>query len=715
LNGWKRPLYALALIVATVMAVRGRRMGTRVTLPGLPLLIAGGWVLLATAYVCSFPPSTWNLIPFFDDWPPRFQATVEGLQLLARGAVAGWQWNTLGGYHTSADLSQSLTMIGAVPMAVLGDRLGYHVLHALLVSAIPLLVYLDIAASAEQPRDRDEARLTLAFALVGSTGFFGTIMPSGDTNSIAGVLCVMLALIGSSFARRGRTWGGPVMGIGLILALYTHLGFFLYANIFLLIETIFYRDVRMLVRHTIAAATAVLAALPNYWELIWYPEFFKTNNIVYGSVEMHWPAFLRKLFYNTELLLHPHRWFNDYVTLVQVFLAVFAWVAFRGASGEHGERSERDRARFYAWAALAVVVMTRLDTVQLGYLFARQMHMMAVFLAPPLAAFIVRQSGQRTLAWALIAVVGLYVQSQFTPIRHVDNVRDFNPALIDHLGTLDGNLVLIEGNPHRDLISALDKRTERTPFGTHFESMLSGVTGRRFYGQTWDGWHWTPWRGQQVAAGSFRGKPIEETPVGDFEAEMRKWGVRHLVVWSRATVAYLDAVPNRFVKRWTSDRWIHYEMHDADIRAIVIGNDTANATATANGTANDIANGTTNNAGTGTLRSLDPLSGEIALTNVRRGDLVIARMNYFPAWTATAADTPAAVPLLSQDGQLAFRAPADGTYVVRLTYQRRTPLVLFSAGTMLCGIFLLAAIARKPASGGANDGESQATVGRIGA
>jgi hypothetical protein len=653
----------VALIVATVMAVRGRRIGTKVTLPGLPLLIAGGWVLLATAYVCSFPPSTWNLVPFFDDWPPRFQATVEGLQLLAHGVVAGWQWNTLGGYHTSADLSQSLTMIGAVPMALLGDRLGYHVLHALFVIAIPLFVYVDIAA--EQPRD--EARLTLAFALVGSTGFFGTIFPSGDTNSIAGVLCVMLALIGSGFARRGRTWGGPLMGIGLILALYTHLGFFLYANIFLLIETIFYRDVRMLVRHTIAAATAVLAALPLYWELIWYPEYFKTNNIVYGSVEMHWPAFLRKLFYNTELLLHPHRWFNDYVSLVQVFLAVFAWIAFRGG--------ERDRARFYAWAALAVVIMTRLDTVQLGYLFARQMHMMAVLLAPPLAAFVVRQSGHRTLAWALIAVIGLYVQAQFTPIRHVDNVRDFNPALIDRLGTLDGNLVLIEGNPHRDLISALDKRTERTPFGTHFESMLSGATGRRFYGQTWDGWHWTPWRGQQVAGGSFRGQPIGEISVGDFEAEMRKWGVRHLVVWSRATVAWLDAVPNRFVKRWSSDRWVHYEMQDADIRAVVTAN------------------------GTGSLRSLDPLSGEIALTGVRRGDLVIARMNYFPAWTATATAGGTAVPLLSQDGQLAFRAPADGTYVVRLTYPRRAPLVWFSAGAMLFGTFLLAAIARKRASG----------------
>ena len=114
-------------------------------------------------------------------------------------------------------------------------------------------------------------------------------------------------------------------------------------------------------------------------------------------------------------------------------------------------------------------------------------------------------------------------QIDFSRVPHVSSVREFQPALIDRLGSLDGHLILVEGNPHRDLNADPVQRTERTPFGTHFEAMLPEVTGRSFYAQTWDAWHWTPFRGQTVAGGSFRGRAIGETPTPVFEAEMRKW------------------------------------------------------------------------------------------------------------------------------------------------------------------------------------------------
>ena len=37
-----------------------------------------------------------------------------------------------------------------------------------------------------------------------------------------------------------------------------------------------------------------------------------------------------RVYYNVEILFHPHRWFNDYLSLTNVFLAVIAWVALRG-------------------------------------------------------------------------------------------------------------------------------------------------------------------------------------------------------------------------------------------------------------------------------------------------------------------------------------------------------------------------------------------------
>jgi hypothetical protein len=55
--------------------------------------------------------------------------------------------------------------------------------------------------------------------------------------------------------------------------------------------------------------------------------------------------------------------------------------------------------------------------------------------------------------------------------------------------------------------------------------MMAAGTGRRFYGQTWDGFHWTPYRGQTVGGGAFRGRRPDETPIEAFVAEMRRWEV----------------------------------------------------------------------------------------------------------------------------------------------------------------------------------------------
>jgi hypothetical protein len=198
--------------------------------------------------------------------------------------------------------------------------------------------------------------------------------------------------------------------------------------------------------------------------------------------------------------------------------------------------------------------------------------------------------------------------------------------------------------------------------------MLPEATGRSFYAQTWDAWHWTPFRGQTVAGGSFRGRAIGETPGPVFEAEMRKWGVRHLVVWSQATTAYLDALPDRFTRRWRSERWANYEMSDADDRSVVTPQ------------------------GSGRLASRDPLGGVVELSGVKRGDRVVVRTNYFPAWSASSSAGP--VSLFSADGQLAFQAPADGTYPVELHYPKRGWLCAISLTGFVAGLLALALTSR---------------------
>src|SRR6185436_3490107 len=127
-------------------------------------------------------------------------------------------------------------------------------------------------------------------------------------------------------------------------------------------------------------------------------------------------------------------------------------------------------------------------------------------------------------------------------------------------------MVLVEISPHRDMDSDPIRRTPKTPFPSHFEGLLPGVAGQRFYSQMFDGWVWSIWRGQVVGAGTYAGRKIDETPAPSFELEMRRWGVKHLLVWTDASRDYL-AGSGRFAEQWRHGRWSDFELRDADVRS----------------------------------------------------------------------------------------------------------------------------------------------------
>jgi hypothetical protein len=64
------------------------------------------------------------------------------------------------------------------------------------------------------------------------------------------------------------------------------------------------------------------------------------------------------------------------------------------------------------------------------------------------------------------------------------------------------------------------------------------------------------------------------------------------------------------------------------------------------------------------------------------------RASYYPAWRASAGGQQ--VDLFASDGQLAFRAPQDGTYTVRLEYPRYRGLSVLALGALLIGVTVLA-------------------------
>ena len=279
LHGWRKPWYTIALIAASILTiVSWRRIGS----PGrvgrsvsIALLVSGGAVLV-NSLLSRLPPSTWLQIPFKDDWTPLFQHAVSGVELMRRGVVVGWNSWFLGGYPTSTDIAQNLAALAFIPMTLFGDRLGYHLLHVVLFLVVPLYVWCDLG-----DEDRETRRVATGLACCFAAGFSGAIGSSGDTNSLAGVCCAGLALVGSGAARRGRRWGGPILMLGLTLALYSHAAFFIYALIYLCLEALYFRDRAAALRVAMAAALSLVAALPLHSESLRYPTYVSFNNTVY--------------------------------------------------------------------------------------------------------------------------------------------------------------------------------------------------------------------------------------------------------------------------------------------------------------------------------------------------------------------------------------------------------------------------------------------------
>lgn len=652
LNGWRQPWYAAALLASTILALAAwRQVGMPVTI-GRPVpftVLGAGATVLVAAMFSRLPLSTWTQIPFKDDYTPLYQAAVNGVHLLKQGSVVGWNWGLLGGYPTSTDIAQSFALLTFIPMLIFGEAAGYHVLHAIAFLAIPLLIWWDVRQD-----DPDASVLAAGFACVFTAGYFAYLGNSGDTNSLLGAFCCAVAMIGSRAARLGRRWGGPVLFLGLALGLYSHVAFVVYAGIYLLLEAAYYRDFRAVVRLAIASTLAIVVSLPVHWESLRYPAYVSFNNTVYNpGAPIDWPLALRTIYYNIEILALPHRWFNDYRSLANVWLPALVVMAF--APG-------RSRVAFYACAVVLTQGLLRLNTSEIGALFDRIQHMMPVLAGPALAGFVLRFSGTRKLAVALVALIGLYVATSFEPVRHVRTLRDFDPPLIDRIAAADGNLILVEVSPHRDMDSDPRRRTPNTPFDVHFEGLLPGVAGQRFYTQMWDGWIWSVFRGQVVGAGTFAGRAIEETPPAEFVAEMRKWGVKHLFVWTDASRQYLVR-SGSFTERWRGGLWSQFELNDADTRQVVTA------------------------SGTGRLSELEFLGGNVELADVEAGTPVVVRTNYYPAWRASKDGRD--VPLRAHNGQIVFNAPESGSYTVRFEYPRYRWLSVLAVSVALLAVWVM--------------------------
>jgi hypothetical protein len=653
LHGARLPWYAGALAITTMLAMRrpSTWWGAPAWLPRAVLI--GGVALLALSFILAWmPPGDWTQIPFQDDWPPRFWSTVEGIRLLGRGAVTGWQWHFLGGYSTAADVTQGLTILGALPMTIFGATIGFHVLHLLLCLALPAIVFVDL-----DRRDTRTLALTAAgLVALGVCGLSWPVIRTGDTNALTGLVMVMATLAASQRARARARLGLTVLVIVLAITAYAHVGFFAYAVGLLVLEAFYYRDGSHVHRSMIAALLAVVISLPQTFELFRYASFFNFNSVLYAPpAHINWAGVLLRVGYNTQILFLPHRWFNDAGGLTSLFLPVLILAAWR----------REGRAGFYAWAALFAVVLMRFNVPEAGEMFAPPLHLLVAFTPVVIAWFMTTRAWSGALAVALLAVVAIACRIVWFEVPHQPSVDAFLAKLVNQVAASDGNLVLVENNPRRNVVATPAASgespvisSEPSLYGTHFEALLPAATGRRLYAGAWDGWTWVPYRGRMLAGGAWQGHLLSDDDHAAFVAEMRTWGVRDLFVWSGSSVGTIGRWPE-FVERGKDDAWHQFEFiaPGVDARSVVTDH------------------------GTGELASTDPLGGVVRLHDVEAGDHVVVRTHFHPSWEAEADGH--AIDVGDANGQLAFTAPRTGSYDVTLIYPRRPWLFALALGVIV--------------------------------
>lgn len=238
-----------------------------------------GCLALAAAFLRWFPPSTWSGIPFLDDWPARFQGTVDGVRLLRHLALAGWRWEFLGGYPIAYDAGQALTPWAALPMVLFGGPAGFHLTHLLLLAVIPALAWWSVRVTAGA--GRDAAWLAAGVAAIFCAGYASPLVRTGDTQVLAGAVAAFATLTAARALRASDVeglQGGLVPAFALVVSLaLAGIGppaFFMYTLLLLALDAAVARDGRSLPRAVVAAGAAVIAGLPATWDLWRYPAGF---------------------------------------------------------------------------------------------------------------------------------------------------------------------------------------------------------------------------------------------------------------------------------------------------------------------------------------------------------------------------------------------------------------------------------------------------------
>jgi len=300
------------------------------------------------------------------------------------------------------------------------------------------------------------------------------------------------------------------------------------------------------------------------------------------------------------------------------------------------------------------------------------------FLAPAILALFMgswlAQAAQKKayfvhlLSAALLFFLFLGYVFNVPAIEHLQDIRDYHPALVDKIQSLDGHLILLEnmaaGNPKPDR----SKEFENAPQPhVHITNYIQRKTGKRFFSHP--GFDPHPYhiiRDTYIVNGTYKGEDIQKMPIEEMNEILKKWGVKYLAFWSEGAKSYFGAYPLYYQMVYADPQFAVFEYLRADPRSVVAEN------------------------GQGEIAREDHFHIWLDLKGLKEGERVIIRYHYFPLWRAfwLKGGNPQEIRLEDYQGQISFISPRSGDYKVHLAFRKEWWWAALSV-VGLVGLFIL--------------------------
>lgn len=636
-----------------------------------------GYVFIAACICGRFTPDLKSYV-WHDDAPMYYYFAKQGTEMFLQGGMYGWNSTLLGGYPAFLDQNFNMALFAWPLMLLFGGTIGVNLFVFLTIMAYPLLSYLCIRTWF--PGRKDVAVWGLYFAFIFLHTFFWDFLGNCTFNRMLGI---DLYIVNLALAKRflvKKPLSSFCLLLGLALSGYAHASFFMLAllTLFMLVLLSPHRKSN-LGRAMVVIMLLLLCILPYGWQMLRYHAYYVANQDRYSPPPLagDWHSIIPAAF-NSIM----RNWFFTNVGecdpsfFALCFLPLWVWVLFTGDNREI-------KMLISLYLVLSFVIAAGLDIVHAS--IVRMTFALPILCAMLLALVGAGKLGDGGLSrmvarggslFVLCAFSYCYPQACFSwTTPRLTDLKCYSSDFVARIGSLDGNLVLFEGQGGLELAteSKLGRRSEKWSDDVHHGGVFAVETGKNFFSTTHDGFHPSVFRSNMITSGTYKGRFLSEYPPAEIGALLKKWGIKYLVVWSNEARGYFGRQPS-YKRIWGIDtaalqragfepvQWDIYEFLDADPRRVVVS------------------------SGTGEIETKDHFTKILRLKGVKKGEDAIVRMNYFPAWMARWAGGN--VDVFNESGQLALRCPADGDPVVYLYFPKYKALTMLAILSLLLCFFL---------------------------